>query len=614
MSVIPSYDLNITVNENLEFNLPQDAYVNFDALSLKSFIEEQLNAGGNFTDQNYEGSNMSSLVDILAYYTHVLMFYLNQTSTESMFSQSTIYENMNKIVKLIGYKPTGKQTSLTPINALSTELLTPANYNIRKYSYFLVDNIQYTFINDVNFEKVTTGVERIESISENTILYQGSVGEYPIYTSEGINYETIPIVVDNLTDNRDTRFISNGTISVYVKEARTDTWYEYFEVDSLFLSYANSRVFDLRLNENGHYEVKFGNDVFGKALISNDEVAIFYILSDGDRGMISKNAINGNKLFSYNSNRFNQIYSDVNVSDSTQITKDDSSAITFSNPSNSTSIVDAESVEQIRENSPLFLSSQLRLVTETDYEKFLLKTIPNVLNDVKVVNNETFINEYIQYFYDICVDPNKVNRVILNQVNFADSCDFNNINVFGVPTFTNTNDEHYPEFLSNSFKTLIKEITKDKKIITNEIVPRDPIYVALDFGFTNKSVTKEVYVNTKLVITRERGDKTNKEAIRRKVLDVILQYFSPTNIKLGQIIDISAMSSDILSLKSVSRMKTSNTEELIDFDGLSFVMWNPMFDGVDETLINRATTLPYFKYPYIFRPKTLINRIEVVDE
>jgi hypothetical protein len=71
-------------------------------------------------------------------------------------------------------------------------------------------------------------------------------------------------------------------------------------------------VYDLRLNENSHYEVKFGNDVFGKRLKVGDEVAIYYILSDGERGIISKNSINGNKLFNFNSNLFTQIYNDVN--------------------------------------------------------------------------------------------------------------------------------------------------------------------------------------------------------------------------------------------------------------------------------------------------------------
>jgi hypothetical protein len=599
-----------------EYNLPKDAYVNFDALTLKSFMINQLNESGKFTDQNYEGSNISSLLDILAYYTHVLMFYLNQTSTESMFSQATIYENMNKIVKLIGYKPTGKQTSAVSINCVASNLLTPGNYSIKKYSYFLIDNIQYTFNDSLFFEKVTTGSENINSISNNAILQQGVVGEYPLYTATGIAYETIPVVVDNLVDNNDTRFISHGSISVYVKEIATNTWVEYEEVDSLFLASDDSRVYDIRLNENGHYEIKFGNGIFGKSLSEDDEVAIFYILSDGQKGQISKNAINGNKIYIYNSSLFNQIYSDVNSSNiNYDIDENNKSYLTFNNLSNSTIIRDAETVDEIRENSPLFLSSQLRLVTELDYENFLKKSIPNVLNDVKVVDNAVYMNEYIKYFYDICVDPNKVNRVILNQVNFADSCDFNNINIYCVPSFNIVSDDQYPEFLSNSFKTLIKNITKDKKIISNEVVPRDPIYMGIDLGFTNLDiVSKNIYSDTKLVVVREQNNKTNKETLKSKVASAILQYFTPSNIKLGQTIDISKLSSDILSIAGVKNIRTINSKENVYFNGLSLVMWNPMFENVDETVINQTTTLPFFKFPYIYRPNTLINRIEVIDE
>jgi hypothetical protein len=596
-----------------EYNLPSDAYANFDALSLKSFIIKQLNESGKFTDQNYEGSNISALLDILAYYTHVLLFYLNQTSSETMFSQASIYENMNRIVKLIGYNPTGRQTSITPINCVASAALPVGSYYLPKYSYFLIDNIQYTFNDAYFFEKVTSTSEVINSLNDNAILYQGTVGEYPIYTAEGLQYESFPIVVDNLVDNNDSKFISHGSISVYIKEIDTGFWQEYTEVDSLFLTNPTSRVFENRLNENGHYEIKFGNDIFGKKLISGDQVAVFYILSDGERGIISKNAINANKLFFYNSSTFNQITNDLDAEIiSTPIGQNNRSFLNFNNSSISTIIQNAETVDQIRQNASTFLSTQIRLVTESDYEKFLKKAIPNILNDVKVVDNNTFINEYIQYFYDICVDPNKVNRVILNQVNFADSCDFNNINIFCVPSI-NVEEEGYPEFLSNSFKNLIKSTTQDKKIITNEVVPRDPIYLALDLGFTNKTPSKSIYKDTQLIIYREKNDKTNKSTLKSRVVDILLSYFNPTNIKLGQTINMSELTSSILSLPGVRNIKTVNNAENIFFEGLSFISWNPMFEGVDESLINQTVTLPYFKYPYIFRPRSIITRIEVLD-
>lgn len=600
-------------NQNLEFNLPQNAYVNFDALSLKSFMIDQLNTAGVFTDQKYEGSNMSAILDILAYYTHVLMFYLNQTSSESMFSQTTIYENMNKIVKLIGYKPTGQQTALAPINCVASAGLGVGNYNIRKYSYFLIDNIQYTFISDHSFDKTITESETIQTLADNAILYQGVVGEYPIYTCEGGEYETFPVVVDNLVGG-DTKFISHGSISVYVKESLSGIWREYSEVDSLFLTSSTDKVYDLRLNENGHYEIKFGNGVFGRRMEVGDEVAVFYILSDGDRGIISKNSINGNKLFIYSSRRFEDIYSDINSSTVVQIDPTNSSTLYFTNPSNSTLVYEAETVPEIRDNTPTFLSSQLRLVTESDYERFLKKSMPSILNDVKVVDNTTFMSGYIQYFYDICVDPNKVNRVILNQVNFADSCDFNNINVFCVPTFTLTADGQYPDFLSNNFKNLIISSTKDKKMISNEVIPRDPVYTAIDLGFTNELISRRVADNTKLVIIRENNDKVNKDLLKRQVIDNILTYFSSGNCTLGQTINMTDLTSTILNTRGVKYIKTVDTTTGVYYNGLSFVSWNPVFEGVDERLINQNTTLEYFKFPYWYNPNALITKVEVIDE
>lgn len=601
-------------NENLEFNLPKSAYVNFDALSLKSFMIEQLNKGGVFTDQNYEGSNLAAILDILAYYTHVLMFYLNQTASESMFSQATIYENMNRIVKLIGYKPTGKQTSVAPINCVASANLAPGSYNIRKYSYVLIDNVQYTFIEDHAFDKVTTEIETIKSLSENVVLYQGAVEEYPTYTAEGIEYETLPVVVKNLVDNTDDRFISHGTLSVYVKETNTNTWYAYEELDSLYLSSSESRAYECRLNESGNYEIKFGNGVFGKKLNPSDQISVFYILSDNEKGIISKNTINGNKIFQYTSRLFEEIYSDINTSNSTQINNSNNSELTLTNPNNSSLIYDAETVDEIRNNTPSFLASQMRLVTESDYEKFLRKSIPNILSDVKVVNNQTFMDSYIQYFYNICTDPNKVNRVILNQVNFADSCDFNNVNVFCVPSFKISTDGQYPDYMSNNFKNLIVEVCKDKKMVSNQVVPRDPIYMAIDLGFTNNILNVSVKDNTKLIVVREKNNKINKDFLKKQVYDLIVQYFNPDNIVLGQRIDISTMTSSILSIEGIQSIRTQNTTNNFYFDGLSFLCWNPLFPDVDLSIINQNTSLDFFKFPYLYAPNGLISKIEIIDE
>ena len=169
-----------TSNDFLDYNLPQDAYVAFDAVSLKDYIINRLNENEKFTDQNYEGSNLAAVIDIIAYSYHVLLFYLNNTAAEVNFDQATLYENMNKIVKLIGYKPTGKQTSIVPIKGTASSSLAKGNYTPRKYSYFLADNIQYNFIDDFSFTKVTSDEEVLSTLNDTAILYQGCL----LYTSD----------------------------------------------------------------------------------------------------------------------------------------------------------------------------------------------------------------------------------------------------------------------------------------------------------------------------------------------------------------------------------------------------------------------------------------------
>ena len=141
-------------NEFLDFELPQNAYVAFDAVSLKEYIVNRLNENEKFTDQNFDGSNLAAIIDIIAYSYHVLLFYLNNTAAEANFDQATLYENMNKIVKLIGYKPAGKQTSIVPINTIAAATMPTGNYTIRKYSYFLTDSVQYNFLDDYSFNKL----------------------------------------------------------------------------------------------------------------------------------------------------------------------------------------------------------------------------------------------------------------------------------------------------------------------------------------------------------------------------------------------------------------------------------------------------------------------------
>ena len=607
-----------TTNKFLEFNLPQDAYVAFDAVSLKEYIIDRLNENEKFTDQKFDGSNLAAVIDIIAYSYHVLLFYLNNTASEVNFDQATLYENMNKIVKLIGYKPAGKQTSIIPLAAEASASLVAGNYTIKQYSYFIADGVQYNFLDDVSFSKTSSNVsEPIQEINDDVILYQGTIKEYPDYTSQGEEFEVLPIVVKNIIDKDDDKFIADNTISVYVKEADSGKYYSYKETDSLYLNSSVDRVYEVRLNENGYYELKFGNGIFGRKLEAGDIVSVNYILSDNAKGIISKNIINGNNLFVYDSARQRQIFTDTfaNKDETKFIDVTNSSLITFSNPQASSTLSPAETVDQIRENAPKIFSSQLRLVTSNDYESFIRKNLANVITSVKVVDNQSYINEYIQYFYNICVDPNKVNRVIINQVNFADACDFNNINVFVVPKFTITSDKSYPEFLPGSFKNAIVNETKDRKMVSNNVVPRDPVYVAFGLGISNaEELTTNILDETSLIIYRENNNKINKNTLKTRVSNLITKFFDPNSNQLGENLKLTQLTNDILSLEGIKRIETKNENSGAAINAISFLAFNPLYTESDIELVNQDTALPFFKFPYLYSPLTVAKRIKVLDE
>ena len=211
----------MAISNFTEFNLPRNAYASFDAVSMKQLIVNRLKTSEKFQDIDFEGSNISALVDVIAYMYHVLMFYLNQTSSEATFSQAELFENINKIVSLIGYKPHGYHTASLAISEFTANSdLIPGSYLLPRFSYINVDGSTYTFTEDVFFEKTISGDENIDSVINNNILYQGDVKEYPIETALGEAFEIKTITIQDLINN--TTIIDNNNIFVFVKDVYTE--------------------------------------------------------------------------------------------------------------------------------------------------------------------------------------------------------------------------------------------------------------------------------------------------------------------------------------------------------------------------------------------------------
>jgi len=607
------------MTDNSDFKMPKDGYAAFDALTLRNLIVDRLNQSRVFTDQNYQGSNISTIIEIIAYSYHTLLFYLNQTSSESQFSQASLYENINKIVKVLNYNPLGMQTATLPFQSVGSGELASGSYTIPRYSYFTANGVSYTFNEDVTFFKNTSGVEILSDLSNQSLLYQGKTVEYPSYVSMGEPYEQITITaVDKEGVNSS---IDHFNIDIYVKDnSKIVPAFELYQpTESLFLEDFAAKKYEIRLNENGRYEVKFGNNIFGKQLNANDEVAIYYLQTDRQRGEVDVDSLNGSILLFYTSDRFNTILNDTLSNRLTRLTIADSNKIAFSNSDPSTQFRDIESVQSIKDNALNTFKTQFRLLATKDYETFVKKNFGGIMSSVKAVNNKDFINGHLKYYFDLGVEkPSAESRVLLNQVSFGSSVSFNNVYVYTVPRFQKvTSLTSRLNYLNQSQKQLISNEIAPYKLANSEVVLMDPIYVVTDFGVKDagEKLLATIGDESYLQIIANGASRRNFERIQKDVANIFTEYFKTTDDNLGLLVDINFLSAQVLNVEGVVDFKTvrSNNNFTISFPGLSLLMHNPVYPVADIRIVEQNIQLPYFKYPILADLSTFVNKIRVIS-
>jgi hypothetical protein len=600
---------NITNN----FDIPKDGYVAFDAMSLRQLIINRLNDQQVFTDQNFIGSNLASIIDIVAYSYNALIYYLNKTSSESMFSEASLYENMNRIVKLIDYSPIGFQTSTLSFSC-SAQNLERGVYTIPRYSYVNTDKIAYSFNEDITFVKTYSGIEdptaeSLNELSQQKLLLQGTYQENPLYTAAGEDNETIIV-------NSGDALVDHFNIDVYVKPFITGKWEEYSKTANLFLETGFAKKYEIRLNSNKRYEIKFGNDINGKKIQTGDQVAIYYLTSLGKDGEVGPNTLTKNsKLVKYTTTQFNQILADIYNDQNNVLTNKQMFSLNFSNKGSSTTIKAAESVEDIRLNAPANYRSQYRLVTAKDYETFIRTNFTNLITDVKCVNNQDYIAGYLKYFYDIgLTNPSKTDRALYNQIQYSDSCNFNNVYLLVVPRSNSLNFD----YLIPSQKQIISSSLNNSKLLTTETVFIDPIYKAVSFGISNSTLNVDPITDENLCyldIIKNKTSRRDNQSIINDVVKIFTNYFNRDNLKIGQIIDLRLLTQEILNIEGVNSFYTRRKDDsTVYIQGLSLFFWNPVYVHSDKTSTTNNISLKYFEFPYFNNLPDISNKITVRSE
>ena len=316
--------------------------LDYDAIrnNLKTFLSNQ----AEFSDYNFEGSGMSVLLDLLAYNTHYLAYNANMLSNELYLDSADIRKNVVALAKQLGYTPTSATSPNAVIDITVNNVpATTASITMIKGTTFStqIDQVSYTFL--VNENITATPTDGIYKFS-NVNIYEGTSVSYS-YTVDSSDVDQKFIIPNNQADT--------STLKVKIQESSSDTTTNtYNKSQTLTELDSTSKVYFLQEQDDGRFEVYFGDGVLGKSLTDGNIVILEYIVTNMAQS-------NGASSFALGST----VGGFTNVSITT-VSNAQGGSTTQSNNS-------------IRFNAPLQYQSQNRAVTVKDYETLTQTFYPN---------------------------------------------------------------------------------------------------------------------------------------------------------------------------------------------------------------------------------------------
>ena len=327
-------------------------YTNLDFDQIKVSIRDYLRANTNFTDYDFEGSNLSIIIDALAYNTYTTAYNTNMAANECFLDSATLRENVVALARNIGYVPRSRRSARARVSFIVSGLLETSTLTLNSgiVCNGSGDNTNYIFsIPEDITVPATNGVAEFNNIE----IYEG-------------NYVTQTFTVDTSLFNQkyllDNSFIDTSTIKVKVKPSSSATsTVTYKQIDNIIGITSTSSSYLLQEIEDERYELIFGDNVIAKKLSNGNVIEVSYIISDGRGG-------NGASEFSFVGNITNQDGGSINPSLIGLVSTEEKSRDGD----------DIESISSIKYYAPRIYSSQYRAVTSSDYESVLGFIYPNV--------------------------------------------------------------------------------------------------------------------------------------------------------------------------------------------------------------------------------------------
>ena len=350
--------------------MPVSKFTNLDFDQIKDQIRQYLRSNSNFTDFDFEGSNMSILIDILAYNTYISAFNSNMVVNESFLDSATLRENVVSLARNIGYVPRSRKSAQAIINfdfkfngnsntvKLNKGLVCVGASNNTSFTFSIPEDIIAASPIDAG-SNILTNPPRTAKF-ENLTVYQGTLLKKNFVVNASLDQK---FILEN-------SFIDTESIRVFVRKGGASSGLEYSRIDNITSLGASSNIYLIQEIKDEKYELLFGDGFFGTKLEDGDIIEISYIITEGKAG-------NDGKFFSYSADAVDDAGNPLAASATPVI----------NTTQNAKGGGDIETIESIKYIAPRVYSSQYRAVTTKDYEAIIQSVFPDA-ESVSVVGGE----------------------------------------------------------------------------------------------------------------------------------------------------------------------------------------------------------------------------------
>jgi hypothetical protein len=329
-------------------------FTNLDFNDLRTQIKNYLRANAKFTDFDFEGSNFSVLIDLLAYNSYITAFNTNMVVNESFIDSATLRENVVSLARNIGYVPRSKRASRAKVS-FSVSTPRDANGNLISKTVTLkagvvalgaVENGNYIFsipedktvvIDNDGFANFTD-IDIFEGtfLTKSFTINDSQLNQKFLIPNASVDTSTIRVKVTNVVNEK------------------YELYNNIFKVDK------NSKLFLVQEVSDEKYEILFGDNILGKRPPSGSTILVSYIVTNGREGDGCTNFTFSGILIDNNQT---EITNNISLITTTQVSENGD---------------DIESIDSIKYLGPRVYASQYRAVTANDYRAIIPMVFPNV--------------------------------------------------------------------------------------------------------------------------------------------------------------------------------------------------------------------------------------------